>query len=83
MITVNDSHLRALARAVHFVRAGMTTSMQPKLLNHIQRDIDLLDECHKFICQQIIEPGLPMTQVPDKVIEIGESIGSANTKATD
>lgn len=61
MIKVNDSHLKAIARAVHFVRSGMTTQMTPKLLSDIQRDIDLLDETHKYIRQQIIEPGLPMS----------------------
>lgn len=61
MLTVNDSHLRAIARAVHFVRSGMTTQMTPKLLNSIQHDIDLLDEAHRYIRQQIHEPGLPMS----------------------
>lgn len=76
MITVNDSHLKALARAVHFVRSGMTTKMTSKLLNHIQSDIDKLDELHKFVRQQIIEPGLPMQDVPETVLKVGESIGN-------
>lgn len=83
MITVNDSHLRAIARAVHFVRSGMTTQMTPKLLNAIQRDIDLLDEAHKYIRQQISEPGLPMSKIPDKVVEIGESIGNSTPLPAD
>ena len=68
MKAVNDSHLRAIARAVHFVRSGMTHNMTPKMLNSIQHDIYLLDEAHKYIRQQISEPGLPMMHdVPDTV----------------
>lgn len=77
MIRVNDSHLKAIARAVHFVRSGMTTQMTPKLLNDIQRDIDLLDEAHKYIRQQIMEPGLPIPQAPIDVGDIGKNIAKS------
>lgn len=81
MISVNDSHLRAIARAVHFVRSGMTTRMTPKMLNAIQRDIDLLDEAHKYIRQQITEPGLPMPLDPDAQVQELESHGHTNSKS--
>lgn len=82
MIKVNDSHLRALARAVHFVRSGMTTKMTPKLLNSIQRDIDLLDEAHKYIRQQINEPGLFIN--PETIAQgnIGENHGDSSQPAS-
>jgi hypothetical protein len=58
MKTVNDSHLKAIARAIHFMRSGITTQMTQKFRDEIQRDIDRLDEIHKFCRQQIAEPGL-------------------------
>lgn len=61
MLTVSDSHLKAVARAVHFVRSGITTTMTAKLRDSIDRDIELLDQVHKFCRQQIVEPGLPMS----------------------
>ena len=81
MLTVNDRHLKAIARAIHFVRSGMTTRMSPKLLSSIQRDIELLDEAHKFIRQQIMEPGLSMQQLPETVLEVGAVIGNANNES--
>lgn len=81
MISVNDSHLKAIARAVHFVRSGMTTKMTPKLLNSIQRDIDLLDEAHRYIRQQIIEPGLPIAAKPIDVGDIGDNRGNSDTQS--
>lgn len=83
MITVNDHHLRAIARAVHFVRSGMTTSMTPKLLSSIQRDIDLLDEAHKYIRQQIIEPGLPISPESKGQGHNGEKDGDTYSKPAD
>lgn len=81
MKSVNDSHLKAIARAIHFVRSGITSSMTPKLRESIDRDITLLDEVHKFCRQQIIEPGLPMT--PEKIGEgnNGEKHGDTDTKS--
>ena len=83
MKTVNDSHLRAIARAVHFVQSGMTIKMTPKLLNSIQSDIDRLDEVHKYIRQQINEPGLLMS--PEKIGQgnNGEKDGHSNQPAAD
>lgn len=83
MITVNDSHLMAIARAIHFVRSGMTTQMTPKLLNSIQHDIDLLDETHKYIRQQIYEPGLRLVPISAGQGDNGEKDGPADTSASD
>ncbi len=76
MIRVSDSHLAAISRAIHYVRSGITTQMTEKLRSSIERDIELLDQSHKFIRQQIIEPGLPMTQKPIEVGDIGDTIGN-------
>ena len=83
MKSVNDSHLRAIARAVHFVRSGMTNIMTPKMLNSVQHDIDLLDEAHKYIRQQINEPGLPISPESKGLGIIGEKIGNSDTKPAD
>lgn len=80
MKTINDSHLKAIARAIHFVRSGITKNMSPKLLDSIEHDIMLLNETHKFCRQQITEPGLPMCNVPESVMKVGESIGNAHTQ---
>ncbi len=78
MITVNDSHLKAIARSVHFMRSGITSQMTEKLRSAIERDIELLDQAHKFCRQQIVEPGLPMRDVPETVLKVGESLGNSS-----
>ncbi len=78
MISVNDSHLKAIARAIHFVRSGITTQMTPKLRESVELDITKLDEVHKFCRQQIIEPGLPLAKIPDTILKVGESLGTEN-----
>lgn len=78
MKAVNDSHLKAVARAIHFMRAGITAQMTPKLRDSIDTDIERLDQVHKFCRQQIIEPGLPMT--PEKV---GQGNNSEKNGRTD
>lgn len=65
MISLNDSHLMALARAKHFVQSGITGSMTPKMRDSVERDISLIEQVHSYIRQQIMEPGLPMS--PEKI----------------
>ncbi len=83
MIAVNDSHLKAIARAIHFVRSGISFSMTPTHREHIEHDIVLLDQIHKFCRQQITEPGLPMSPRPAAQVNNGEKDGPTNTKAAD
>lgn len=65
MSTLNDSHLKALARAEYFVQSGITNAMSPKMRDSIEHDILLLNQVHAFVRQAINEPGLPM--VPEKI----------------
>ncbi len=77
MKSINDSHLKAIARACHFVRSGITKSMTPKLVDSIELDLRLLDEVHSYCRQQINEPGLPMVREPIDVGDIGDNVGNA------
>ncbi len=79
MKSIQVSHLRAVSRAIHFVRSGITKNMTPKLIDSIEKDIRLLEELHVFCCQQIKEPGLPMVQEPIDVGDIGEDHGNSPT----
>ncbi|GAH64037.1 unnamed protein product [marine sediment metagenome] len=80
MIAINDSHLRAIARANYFVQSGITNNMTPKMRESIERDIVRLDEVHKFCRQQISEPGLPMSPIHEAVAKVGEAFGNTDTK---
>lgn len=82
MIAISDSHLKAIARSIHFMRSGVTSQMEPKHREAIMRDISRLDEVHKFCRQQIIEPGLPMSKIPVAILAIGAQVGPDNSKAS-
>lgn len=71
MIAINDSHLKAVARAIHFVRSGIVKNMTPKMICYIERDLNLLDDVHNFCRQQIREPGLPMLPKPTGPVKFG------------
>lgn len=75
MNTINDSHLKALARAQHFIRSGITSSMEPKHQDQINRDIELIDEVHKYCRQQINEPGLRFVAETFAKIKNGDQSG--------
>lgn len=67
MSTLNDHHLIAIARARHFMQAGITKAMEHRFIEKIERDLNLLSQVHTYIRQQISEPGLPMSpDVPEK-----------------
>lgn len=83
MKSISVSHLKAVARAIHFVRSGITKNMTPKLISSIERDIEHLEELHVYCCQQIREPGLPLSEIPDTVMKVGELIGNASTLPAD
>ena len=78
MVTINDTHIRALLRAQHFVRSGISKSMTPSLIKSISHDIKLIEEVKDYCRQQIIEPGLPMAAEPIEVGDIGDDHGSQN-----
>lgn len=91
---ISDKHLKAIARALHFVRSGITPSMQPKHVDQLENDCFLLDQIHTYLRQQINEPGLPLSAVPievgdvhkdiaEKTVQIGEQIGSAHKTTAD
>lgn len=63
---ITDKHLKAIARAQHFVRSGITAAIQAHHREQLENDIFLLDQVHTFCRQQINEPGLPMTPEPFK-----------------
>lgn len=83
MMTINDSHLKAVARAIHFVRSGITKNMSTNLSAAIIHDIALLDEVHKFCRQQIKEPGLPMAVKPKGTGNNGELDGPVDKTPAD
>lgn len=80
---LKDSHLKAIARAQHFMRSGITQAMQIRHREQVERDIALLDSIHTYVRQQINEPGLPLAPIPDKILKVGESIGNENTVPAD
>lgn len=61
MVTINDTHIRALLRAQHFINSGISKSMAPNLIESIKHDIKLIGQVRDYCHQQIIEPGLPMS----------------------
>ena len=69
MISLNDSHLMAIARARHFVQSGICGSMTREMRESVERDIRLIEQVHSYVRQQIAEPGLPM---PPKPIDVGD-----------
>ena len=83
MISINDSHLRAVARAGYFVQSGITNNMTVKMRESIELDIQRLDEVHKFCRQQISEPGLPMSPEPIDVGDIGKTIAKSQVNNGD
>lgn len=81
MITINPKHLKAVSRAQHFVRSGISPSMLPKHVEAIENDIFLLGQVHSYILQQIKEPGLPMSPEPIEVGDIAEDHGKKDSKS--
>ena len=82
MIKLNDSHLMALGRSVHFIKSGICQSMTPRMQDNVAKDIRLIEEVHKYVRQQIVEPGLPM--VPESIGQgnNGEKDGSVNKSSS-
>lgn len=82
-MNISDKHLRAIARAQHFVRSGITNAMSSKHQEKMENDIFLLDQVHTYCRQQINEPGLPLCPEQKGQGNNGEKDGSANKTATD
>lgn len=83
MVTIDNRHIRAVARAVHFVRSGVTSQMSPQIQKSVLLDIKMLEEVYQYCLQQVREPGLPIPAKPIDVGEIGVSIGSTDKTPAD
>lgn len=75
MVTINDSHIRALLRAQSFVKSGISKSMTPELIKNIKHDIELIEQVRNYCRQQIAEPGLPMSPDLESIPYNGEGHG--------
>jgi len=64
MVTLNDRHIAAVARAESFMSQGITPSMSERHQTHVRKDIDCLREVRQLIRIMLNEPGLPFALDP-------------------
>lgn len=78
---ITDKHLKAIARAQHFVRSGITVAMQQHHREQIETDIYLLDQVHTYCRHQINEPCLPMSPESTGQNNNGEKDGDTDNSS--
>lgn len=78
---LNEGHLAALSRAIHFETDGITDKIEEKHLRFILRDIQRLKEIRKVVMRIVFEPTLPLEHVqPSDPKELARS-GHIDTKS--
>lgn len=87
MKRLNMSHLSALARSEHFIRAAISRITSDSHRHSIERDLMRIAEVKKFILFHIQNPGLPIITDPDpnvgpcETVKLLESSSDGNSSS--